>query len=259
MSKFCRNCGTKIIENKKFCHNCGTIILKMDTTELLENAELKKTLYEKLIVNKKVVICIVFVFVVGGIFYKDSEWASKHIEFLKSYFAVVSVKDITAEAQVLEMLRRNNIEAEVIATTLGHNKNGSLSLMKNGDSYKFIIIDNRSNKIAEVQDEVNNRGKDCVIFKFLIYNDEKDKDNNHGVWYDKNHLMPVYAFFDVDVNNNIIPGMLYTSSGANPSRYHDYLLEQKNVDIANLFLTEMPILNKLCSDKNVNWPLFSKI
>ena len=45
-----------------------------------------------------------------------------------------------------------------------------------------------------------------LIFKMHIENDDKNgEDKILGVWNGKVHEVPIYALFEVDANNNIVP------------------------------------------------------
>lgn len=67
-------------------------------------------------------------------------------------------------------------------------------------------------------------------------------------------MIPIYALYDVDSNNNIVPGMLNSAQGSNPSHYHDVLKEQKNVNLANIVLTHAESLNEDINKRGVSLP-----
>lgn len=147
-------------------------------------------------------------------------------------------------------LSGRNVPGTVVATSVGNSANGFLSLVKNNGQYSFIICDKVNQQIAQVpfdQETYNffiNKNQESVIFTMTIFNDGHDRDEKNGTWYGENHLIPVYAGYKLDSNGNVIPGMLTTGVGAKPSHYQGYLNERKNVDTANLVLTEMKALKE---------------
>lgn len=159
----------------------------------------------------------------------------------------------------------DGIKGTVIATSAGHSSKGSLSLIKNQNGkYVFVLIDEGNHRMATINyneeaynfvntKKNNNPLSGIVRFNLYIYNDTKDADANAGEWYGgKNHTIPIYAAYDTDRDGNIVPGMLNTGKGFSPSHYHGYLNEQKNVDLANLFLTEMESLHKNVKENNLS-------
>jgi len=161
------------------------------------------------------------------------------------------------------LLSNKNIQGTVVATSLGNNPSGFLSLVKNNNQYSFVIYDNANQQIAGVpfsQETYNflaNKNQKNVpplIFNMTIHNDNHDRDEKNGVWNGENHMIPIYALYKFDQNGNVVPGMLNTGWGAKPSHYQGYLNEQKNVDIANLFLLEMKALQDNANSNQVLIP-----
>ena len=131
----------------------------------------------------------------------------------------------------------------------------------------FVIYDKKDDMIARVDyDKALLRPRDNkyettdkeympLIFKMHIENDNKNgEDKILGVWNGKVHEVPIYALFEVDANNNIVPGMLYSAQGKNPSHYHGVLKEQKNVNLANIVLTHADSLNEDIIKRGISLP-----
>ena len=131
----------------------------------------------------------------------------------------------------------------------------------------FVIYDKKDDMIARVDyDKALLRPRDNkyettdkeympLIFKMHIENDDKNgEDKILGVWNGKVHEVPIYALFEVDANNNIVPGMLYSAQGKNPSHYHGVLKEQKNVNLANIVLTHADSLNEDIIKRGISLP-----
>ena len=78
-----------------------------------------------------------------------------------------------------------------------------------------------------------------------IFNDVRGSDSVNGVWKGKDHLLPINAQFKINNSGEIIPGMLTTGMGESPARLQAYLQETKNVNLANLVLTEMKKLREV--------------
>ena len=136
----------------------------------------------------------------------------------------------------------------VKATTYGHSPEGFLFYQ-----FKFIwIFDTKRNRMAcllntsEVIGDYklyrkNNLNRPLYL-KLGIGKDERDKDANLGIW-DKEHkdfhIIPVYVLYDFNPDGTMNDKGIYSGSGENPSHYHSYLYEQKNVDIVNIFLKQL--------------------
>ena len=159
----------------------------------------------------------------------------------------------------------HEVKGTVLATSYGHSDKGSVSLVQSDHgSYRFVLVDEANHQIAGVEyspeaynfsdsSGKNKNTKSTVIFNLDIYNDSKGADKDSGVWYAaRTHRIPVYALYTFNADGSVVPGMLYTGRGEKPSHYHDYLNEQKNVDLVNLFLTEMQALRKNMQENNIS-------
>lgn len=165
--------------------------------------------------------------------------------------------------QAQELLKDKNIQGTVLATSMGNNPNGYLSLIKDANRYEFLLCDLKNKQIAEIQFSqelyrfpANKQQKYVppLIFNMTILKDVHDRDEKDGIWNGPNHRIPIYALYKFDENGKVIPGMLTTAWGGNPSHYQGYLNEQKNVDLANLFLTEMTALHENVQVNKVDLP-----
>ena len=159
-------------------------------------------------------------------------------------------------SNVQAVLQKYGIDDTVEATSYGHNIDGSLSITRTKHGKRMFLIDEKNRQVAfveftsDVYGFVNNRGKSHippVIFKVSILNDVRGADKSLGIWNGDDHIFEIYAVYKFDEEGKVVPGMLTSGAGAKPSHYQAYLNEQKNVDLANLFLTEMQSLH---SDAN---------
>ena len=162
-------------------------------------------------------------------------------------------------------LSAKGVKGTVIASTIEkRNNSGYLSIVKNGEQYSIITYDLRNQRIGQTAFDkrllyfTNKRPKagdsEVVIFDITIFDDVHDADDKSGVWNGNNHLLPVYAFYKLDADDNVIPGMLNTGSGAKPSHFHSYFNEQRNVDTINLFLTDIKNLQENVNENQVALP-----
>lgn len=116
-------------------------------------------------------------------------------------------------------------------------------------NYDRILLKPRDNKYKTIDKHMP------LIFKMYIENDNKTgEDSKLGAWNGNVHMVPIYALFEVDANNDIVPGMLYSAQGENPSHYQGVLKEQKNVNLANIVLTHADSLNEDIIKRNISLP-----
>lgn len=115
----------------------------------------------------------------------------------------------------------------------------------------IVIMDRESGRVALVRsndilhriarEAAKGNSYDLVRAKFQIYNDKRDNDEDNGSWQGNVHILPVQMEYQVE-NGRVVPGMLKSGSGDAPDIYNNYLYEQKNVDMVNMFLRNAPEL-----------------
>lgn len=143
-------------------------------------------------------------------------------------------------------LQQYGINYHIDATSYGHNSDGFLALdNKNG---VLLIVDRKNHQTAEVWPKNMSFKQLCqqkktsspspIIVEFRIPNAVKDSDAPYGKWAGNMHIFPIYCSYIFDSAGNIVPGMLTSGKGENPSHYQGPLYEQRSVDLANLFLME---------------------
>lgn len=154
-----------------------------------------------------------------------------------------------------EEATRYNIEGTVVATSYGHNSDGFLLISKKqpSDTTKRItIIDRKNNRIAYVDrfesQEQNGSNINAIKLLVSIPHDIEDQDRNAGTWSGDRHDIPIWVEYEFDLNHNVIPGKIKTinknTSLSENGNFTEWLYEQKNVDMINLFLTELePLVN----------------
>ena len=258
MPNFCGKCGNKLEETDVFCGKCG----KSNNGNNIgsNNINLKEEKITKDDMKTKYLFAglLAVVLLCSGGYYFYSKYKAEPV----SQIPVVEnnksenvkteplQKEKSSIDKTTEILTTKGIVAEVLATTLGNNKDGTLALVKKDNQTKFIVIDNIDNAVAEIpySNELYNLGKEkdsVITFKMTIFNDVRGNDSVNGVWKGKDHLLPIYAHFTINNSGEIIPGMLTTGMGESPAHLQAYLQETKNVNLANLVLTEMKKLREL--------------
>ncbi|TCS81413.1 zinc ribbon domain-containing protein [Pectinatus cerevisiiphilus] len=280
MNKYCRNCGAKLLDSSKFCPKCGIVV--DNNTIVSQHTCLKTGMSDKermTVIVTGVVSILAIIGIAAGIFwYKKTGASISTPQPVVAEQATGTQSTPASQPKTQESPPEENIldatqrllsgalkpEQKVIASTLGHNENGFLALVNDSHgNYKFIIYDKNNDRIAKVyflmktynfyiQKSYNTF--DPLICLLEIDDDVHDNDEGLGIWNGSKHTFPIYAIFKVDQLGNVIPGMLYSGYGLKPGHYHEVLKEQKNVDMANLLLTEMKTLHQYIDEHNVSIP-----
>lgn len=143
-------------------------------------------------------------------------------------------------------LQQYGMKYHIDATSYGHSPDGFLAM--DNTQGVLLIVDRKNHQAAEVwpknmnlnqlRQQKNMSSPSPIIVEFKIPNAVRDSDAPYGKWVGNMHIFPIYCSYKFNSAGNIIPGMLTSGKGANPSHYQDYLQEQRSVDLANLFLTE---------------------
>lgn len=98
------------------------------------------------------------------------------------------------------------------------------------------------------------RSGDPYLFTITIPHDNRSSnDADLGTWNGDAHTFTIYAQYKYE-GGKVVPGMLTSASGENPSHYQAYLKEQRNVNIANAVLTHLESLNRDLRERNVDVP-----
>lgn len=269
MRKFCGHCGTPITENEKFCPTCGTPLhpgheedaLPIDvnsTNSINISKQAKRTILGSVIIL--LIICA------GGIAYY---WM--HISSLKLPMST-EVKNTTTETtnaktlqsqdpitMIQQKFKAKGIIGTVVATSYEHNPSGCLTLI-GGKGYRLVVWDIKNDRIGYVSftpnlynfiERQHGRVLDPVLFSITLEEDTHDRDSQAGAWAGNTHTIPIFATYTLDMNGNVTPGKLTTGVGTKPSHLQGYLYEQKNVDMANLVLTEMSALHESADAHNL--------
>ena len=187
-----------------------------------------------------------------GRLHRLSAWAMTIcVTAVFAVFALSSTAGAASAQNADAALQRFGVRGNVACSTYGNNPNGFMANV-NG---KVYILDLKNNRIASIEnpeavfkdlDKENSKKKGLFITQFLIHNDSYDKDHQFGEWRGSHHLIPMYILVDYDTYGNMIPAdRLFSGEGAAPGHYHGNITEQKNIDLAALFVKEvLPFVRK---------------
>lgn len=282
MSKFCGNCGKPVEEGQSFCTNCGAPLNPSqqsaypndDKTEnnISQTKPGMKTNDSLSSPPKGLIlgIAVALIIVCGAgayYFFSPNEEAKQAVQPAQTETvpAEAEEKPVSVPKDPFEIIQqefsRRNISGTVMATSYGHNPNGCLVLL-GGKGMRIAAWDMKNDRIAFInytssnlrsfiENRTNPKDLNPLIFDMTIEDDTHDQDASAGYWSGSDHTIPVYALYELDADKNIVPGMIYTGAGRRPSHYHKYLYEQKNVDMANLVLTESEELHKNAVAHNI--------
>lgn len=176
---------------------------------------------------------------------------------IKTESVDIKKPDKKANNKQSEVLQKAQHEAEqygfsgiVSATSYGNNEDGFLIVDKS-EGTKLLVIDRKNHrasiaepkeKLASFTNNTTRNEKRYMLVNFIIPNDDHDKDRDLGIWKEKNHAIPIYGEYTLNDAGNVVPGKLTSKKGINGNNYTEWLHEQKNVDMMNLFLTELTSL-----------------
>ncbi len=157
-------------------------------------------------------------------------------------------------------LEEYGVSCPVIATSYGHNSNGFLAVCSH-TTRPLVLVDRTNRQVAtfKAQNKTlerfvqskNESGSHSIIIDFWIQNAVRDSDASLGTWSGNIHKFPIYCLYKFDSSGEVIPGRLTSGRGEKPSHYQEFLQEQRSVDLANLFLTEMMTLWEDAQKRNV--------
>lgn len=222
------------------------------------------------IVKILVFIIVILVAIVGILIWKRNEVSSidnqqmtekkilsesvKHIPDIKEQIKVRESIQPKVENKnedefgVKSVLRRygyNTKRNEILGTSFGNNKDGFLAIL--GKDIVIIDLNNKTSAtIRCTKDTINSIRKfknGTAYFSMYIKNDKKDKDFNLGTWNNGYHFIPIQVKYTCKANGELEPGMIKSCYKQSPT-FNQYLQEQKNVDLVNLVITEMPALRE---------------
>ena len=278
MSRLCVNCQNPLKDDAKFCPKCGTPVMEEQKENIQDHASETPSVSNNIVetpntsedniaevptgsennvqyvyVNKKsssnlvkivAGVAVVAVLAVGGL----SLMGKNDAKDSKTGATTTTVtQQQTKPAKTVEdSLANFGIKGKVINSTFGSNPDGYMANVDN----RIYLADLKNNQIASVEnfsyiinqiDKIrgrdNNQGS--LIPQFLIYNDKHGKDDDKGEWRGNNHFLPVFMNIKFDGAGNILSrGRMSSGQGAAPSHYQGDLQEQKNIDLANLFLKQ---------------------
>lgn len=257
MAKFCRNCGQGLKDDALFCPGCGEPIRKEPMQHIAGIGQKGSRGISK---EMMIPIIVAFAFIIGGgIFFMQSDKVDSKEpvakETVSAALNITPTPSAAAKKTPLELtkeeVQKYGFSDKILATTYGDNDNGYLAI-EGGKGVRILLIDKKNQRIAIVSPRMslskyaqqrNQKVPEALIADFLVLKDTHGADDQYGSWQGENHQLPIYALYQFDSSGQVIPGRLTSGTGKKPSHFQDFLYEQKNVDMANLFLVEaLPLL-----------------
>ena len=276
MANFCMKCGAKLEENVKFCMVCGASVdeteKKMASSQYVGNVQTRTEPKRQPKTGngsgKGIIVALGLVVLAlcsaGGYYYYQAhktaamETTSEEKDEKKPFETEMVDKSkeeqvkATASAQETPMDKAMAELAEYeisgkqnfISTTYGHSSDGFIAAT---DSGLVVVVDRKNHRagmvrprmsLQDFQQQKKAKSPTPMLMDCTFANDARDNDADAGYWQGGTHYMTIYAVYKFDDNGNLVPGMLTTGRGEKPSHYQEVLYEVKNVDFANLFLTE---------------------
>ena len=271
MIRFCPHCGKELEPGNRFCPFCGKEVQEIKNKTAAEaqpsapaGGKSPSGARNKMVAGG----LIVLVLLGGGAFYLQQQKSrdASQAAAIAAQEVQQEKKEKTADKQeardsiavVQGILDQEGLSGKVMATSYGHDPNGSLSLI-GGKGRRLLVIDEKNHQKAFVDATsqlyrfIDNRtgSRSPVTFQMRVLNEKPGDDEKEGYWDGTSHVLPIYAQYSFDGEGRVVPGMLNTGRGGRPSHYHDYLKEQRHVDLANLVLTEMQALHENADAHNI--------
>lgn len=284
---FCTKCGAKQPVEKK-CPNCGAPIkagmlfcAKQDFNEnelrdipkMTSNNGNSSNQNNSLKIIIGVLIAIIVIGAGGGFYYYKITQnnatvaeSSSSSEVVSSDTANSSEKQQPAEtkpevkdnlAQARDILESKNFGFGIKAVS-NITDDGFLAYSTD-EGVAFIAYDKKDDVITPINFDkkllniANGKKEDSIILTLYKSNDTASKDSKLGYWEGEKHIFSVFSDYTVDGSGNVVPGMLTSGAGRNPSHFQSYLQEQENVNIVNLALTHADSLRQDMQARNIQY------
>lgn len=263
---YCPKCNKYVNDNnQQFCTDCGTQLTKLNNEKMIANdtaISLSERKTEKRQFGLGVIAGLVVALMVGCVFFFPSKEVKKseNENLVNNQKEVVKVKTetrpiVTEKPKVVkktnldlakEFLSERGYDSSYIAaTTYGLSNKGFLCY----GNKMITVVDIKNSRIAyllNTKDIIanyklfrNTNDNSPLLLQFFLGKEARDKDADSGYWENGNHYLPIYALYDFKPDGSMEHGGLYTGEGRNISHYQKYLYEMKNVDIADILLTQL--------------------
>lgn len=264
MARFCTKCGHVLKDDTKFCPGCGILVRPEAMVQ-------KVSRKQSVIIHKKLMIGVIILIVfLGGAYVSRTPDAVRESEEVPTESNTVLAtkadenKAMPKKQSSLDLAQtevaKYGFKGKIVATSYGHSEAGFL-IVEGDKKSRIILVDRKNNRaavvnlqmsIAQFEKQKNEKVPKPMIADYVIENDARDNDAENGFWESNRHTISIYAQYQFDANGNVVPGMLNSAPGRKPAHYHGVLYEPKNVDMANLFLTEALPLLKNAKANNVS-------
>ena len=263
MNRFCPKCGSPVDSGKKFCSKCGAPLQGQEVSPSAMGSSQSGGQAKWIIYAAAALILL------GGGFFGAQHFGGEKQSVstpAAASSAVAQSKPAASSKQgeattqpidqylqkAKEQMKNVGIDVTKVTAYSGYVEDYDKGFMVMADG-KLWIVDMRNHRVATIENsaclkEFHNYFKkaqaNSIIVKFNILNDTPGEDQGMGEWNGNDHYLPMFISWKLDGKNTVDNG-LYTGKGRSPGHYHGYLYEQKNVDLAHVFLSKA---NQLASD-----------
>lgn len=210
MVRFCPHCGKELEPGVRFCPSCGKAVPETESkgaggTQTAGPVERKPASgsRNRILAGGLVVLLLLG----GGAFYIQQQKSrdASQAAAIAAQEAKQEKKEKTAEKQeandsigtVQKIMEQEGISGKVLATSYGHDPNGSLSLI-GGKGRRLLVIDEKNHQKAFVEATsklyqfINHRTGNLppVIFQMRVLNEKPGEDEKAGYWDGTSHVIP---------------------------------------------------------------------
>lgn len=282
MARFCEKCGRRLKDHETVCPRCSKAKSRTDFNNEDNGGNVQHNASSNNTILKIIIGVLIAVIVIGAgagfYYYKHTQDNIAQTESSSSTSSAAQessqaassdakqdsasqqpVKDDLAQAD--EIVKSKGLPYTVGAVSK-MDDNGFLGLLT-GKGLALVVYDKKDDVVAmldfkkELLDLKNNKTGNRynpIIFNVQIKGDNASKDSKLGYWNGDTHNFSVFSLYDIDSNGNVVPGMLTSAWGQNPSHYQTYLQEKQNVNIINIALTHADSLAKDINARGVSIP-----
>lgn len=274
----CPKCGAKLKAGANFCPKCGTKIeASAENPSFKHNAQANDSdqSNRSLKIIIAILIAIIVVGTISGVYYHKTSQNNTNEPIVTSSSSEIISSDTSSSSeepkqietkpvakdnltQAREILESKNFEFGIKAVS-NITDDGFLAYTST-EGRAFIVYDKIDDVITIIKfDKIllnikNGRSEDYILLTLYKERDTATRDSRMGYWQDDGkHIFSVWSGYKIDGNGNVIPGMLTSAEGKNPSHYQSYLNEPQNVNIVNIALTHADSLRQDMQARNIQY------